>query len=176
MQIITSHWHCSLKLRWQKAMHFHQPKIHASQIYEQWIFQTWTRFQCTEVCFASFLSGESFTVIVVNPPERKMANAPLCSGMKERTLVFIAHSFAASLEPANWLSNSRVLNSRVKCTVKMQTCINVCSCSFSLDCQLMLWFIIYILGKKKKYRGLCSSDHSDKVITTDFVSIDAKYH
>ena len=26
---------CSLKLRWQKAMHFHQPKMHASQMYEQ---------------------------------------------------------------------------------------------------------------------------------------------
>ena len=73
------------------------------------------------------------------------------SGVKERTLVFIAHSFAASLEPANWLSNSRVLNSRDKCALKMQTYINVCSCySFSLDCQLILWFIIYILGKKKK--------------------------
>ena len=117
MQIIISHWHCSLKLRWQKAMHFHQHKMYASQMYEQWIFQTWTQFNS--------------------------------SGVKERTLVFIAHSFAASLEPANWLSNSRVLNSCVKCTVKMQTCINVCSCSFCLDCQLILWFIIYILGKKK---------------------------
>ena len=122
------------------------------------------------------ISGEFFTAIVVNPPEKKMANAPLCSGVKERTLVFIAHSFAASLEPANWLSNSRVLNSRVKCTVKMQTCINVCSCYiFSLDCQLMLWFIIYILGKKNKYCGLCSSDHSDEVITTNCVSVDAIY-
>ena len=29
--------------------------------------------QCTEVCFASFLSGGLTTVIVVNPPERKLA-------------------------------------------------------------------------------------------------------
>ena len=28
---------------------------------------------CTEVCFASFLSGGFITVIVVNPPERKLA-------------------------------------------------------------------------------------------------------
>ena len=67
----------------------------------------------------------------------------------KRTLDLIAHFFAASLEPANWQSNSRVMNSRIKCTVKMQTCINVCSYSFSLDCQLILWFIIYILGKTK---------------------------
>ena len=117
MQIIISHWHCSLKLRWQKAMHFHQPKFHASQI-------LWTM---------KFFKHDHSS-----------------SGVKERTLVFIAHSFAASLEPANWLSNSRVLNSRDKCTLKMQTYINVCSCySFSLDCQLTLWFIIYILGKKE---------------------------
>ena len=114
MQIIISH--CSLKLRWQKAMHFHQHKFHASQI-------LWTM---------KFFKHDHSS-----------------SGVKERTLVFIAHSFAASLEPANWLSNSRVLNSRVKCTVKIQTCINFCSCSFSLDCQLILWFIIYILGKKE---------------------------
>ena len=29
--------------------------------------------QCTEVRFASFLSGEFITAIVVNPPERKLA-------------------------------------------------------------------------------------------------------
>ena len=29
--------------------------------------------QCTEVCFASFLSGGFITTIVVNPPERKLA-------------------------------------------------------------------------------------------------------
>ena len=28
---------------------------------------------CTEVCFASFLSGGFITAIVVNPPERKLA-------------------------------------------------------------------------------------------------------
>ena len=28
---------------------------------------------CTEVRFASFLSGEAITAIVVNPPERKLA-------------------------------------------------------------------------------------------------------
>ena len=29
---------------------------------------------CTEVRFASFLSGEAITAIVVNPPERKLTN------------------------------------------------------------------------------------------------------
>ena len=29
--------------------------------------------QCTEVCFASFFFGGFITVIVVNPPERKLA-------------------------------------------------------------------------------------------------------
>ena len=29
--------------------------------------------QCTEVCFASFLSGGFITAVVVNPPERKLA-------------------------------------------------------------------------------------------------------
>ena len=32
-----------------------------------------TLFQLTEVRFVSFLSGESITAIVVNPPERKLA-------------------------------------------------------------------------------------------------------
>ena len=31
--------------------------------------------QCTEVRFASFLSGEIITAIVVNPPERKLAKS-----------------------------------------------------------------------------------------------------
>ena len=36
--------------------------------------------QCTEVRFASFLSG-GFITAIVNPPERKLEkNAPLCSG------------------------------------------------------------------------------------------------
>ena len=29
--------------------------------------------QCTEMCFASFLSNEFITAIVVNPPERRLA-------------------------------------------------------------------------------------------------------
>jgi hypothetical protein len=33
--------------------------------------------QCTKVRFASFLSGGFIAAIVVNPPERKLANAPL---------------------------------------------------------------------------------------------------
>ena len=164
MQIIISHWHCSLKLRWQKAMHFHRPKIHASQMYEQWLFQTWTQFQCTDLWWIFYCHSSE--------PTRKENGKCTSVQWGEGTYFsFFANSFAASLEPANWLSNSRVLNSRVKCTVKMQTCINVCSCYiFSLDCQLMLWFIIYILGKKNKYCGLCSSDHSDEVITTNCVS------
>ena len=36
--------------------------------------------QCTEVRFASWLSGGFTTMAVINPPERKLANAPLCSG------------------------------------------------------------------------------------------------
>ena len=36
--------------------------------------------QCTEVRFDSFLSGGFTTMAVINPPERKLANAPLCSG------------------------------------------------------------------------------------------------
>ena len=35
--------------------------------------------QCTEVRFASFFSGGFITAIVVNPPERKLQNALLCS-------------------------------------------------------------------------------------------------
>jgi hypothetical protein len=29
--------------------------------------------QCTEVCFASFLSGGFTTMAVINPPEKKLA-------------------------------------------------------------------------------------------------------
>ena len=36
--------------------------------------------QCTEVRFASFHFGGFTTMAVINPPERKLANAPLCSG------------------------------------------------------------------------------------------------
>ena len=32
-----------------------------------------------EVRFASFLSGGFTTMAVINPPEKKLANAPLCS-------------------------------------------------------------------------------------------------
>ena len=35
---------------------------------------------CTEVRFACFLSGGFTNMAVINPPEKKMANAPLCSG------------------------------------------------------------------------------------------------
>ena len=35
--------------------------------------------QYTEVRFASFLSGGFNTMAVINPPEKKLANAPLCS-------------------------------------------------------------------------------------------------
>ena len=38
--------------------------------------------QCTEVRFASFFSGGSITAKVVNPPEGKGQNAPLCNGSK----------------------------------------------------------------------------------------------
>ena len=33
---------------------------------------------CKEVRFASFISGGFITAILVNPPERKQANTPLC--------------------------------------------------------------------------------------------------
>ena len=36
--------------------------------------------QCTEVRFSSLFSGGFITAIIVNPPERKLANAPLCIG------------------------------------------------------------------------------------------------
>ena len=36
--------------------------------------------QCTEVRFSSLFSGGFITAIIVNPPERKLANAPLCNG------------------------------------------------------------------------------------------------
>ena len=36
--------------------------------------------QCTEVLFDSFLSGGFTTMAVLNPPEKKLANAPLCPG------------------------------------------------------------------------------------------------
>ena len=38
------------------------PKVHCANMY-----------QCTEVRFASFFSGEFITAIIVNPPERKLA-------------------------------------------------------------------------------------------------------
>ena len=36
--------------------------------------------QCTEVRFASLLSGGFIAAIVVNLPERELAKAPLCNG------------------------------------------------------------------------------------------------
>ena len=36
-------------------------------------------YQCTEVRFASFLSGGFTTMVVINPPERKLAKRTLCS-------------------------------------------------------------------------------------------------
>ena len=35
--------------------------------------------QCTEVRFASFLSGGFTTIAVINPPERKLAKTHLCA-------------------------------------------------------------------------------------------------
>ena len=105
MQIIISHWHCSLKLRWQKAMHFHQLKIHASQMYEQWIFQTWTQFQCSEVRFARFLSAGFTTMAVLNPPERKLA---------KRTSVYCTASFYNRYlhKVKSWSSEGNLISSQ----------------------------------------------------------------
>ena len=36
--------------------------------------------ESTEVRFASLLSGGFTTMAVMNPPEKKLKNAPLCSG------------------------------------------------------------------------------------------------
>ena len=38
--------------------------------------------QCTDVRFASFLSGGFTTMAVIDPPEKKWKNAPLCSVAK----------------------------------------------------------------------------------------------
>ena len=43
-----------------------------------------TCVQCTEVRFASFLSGGFTTMEVISPPERKLANPPLCSGLEAK--------------------------------------------------------------------------------------------
>ena len=37
--------------------------------------------QCTEVRFTSFLFGSFTTMTVMNPPEKKLKKAPLCSGL-----------------------------------------------------------------------------------------------
>ena len=50
-------------------------------------------YYCTEVCFASFLSGGFITAIVVNPLERKLAKRTIMhDNRKPPSLVIKPHS------------------------------------------------------------------------------------
>ena len=42
-----------------------------------------------EVRFASFLSGGFTTMAVINPPEKKLQNPPLCIGTKAMEIVCV---------------------------------------------------------------------------------------
>ena len=68
-------WHCFLPILeciYWTVTNRHCPTITGKQ-YK--IGKKWSAIlkQCTEVCFASFLSGWFITAIVVNPPESKRA-------------------------------------------------------------------------------------------------------
>ena len=56
--------------------------------------------ECTELRFASFLSGGLTTMAVINPPEWKLANAPLWSGwVSKKSYVIVRVGQGKCLRP-----------------------------------------------------------------------------